>query len=66
MTSAAPTNSSPFRLIVWRVAAVATDVALRNRASMASAWPFVQLLIGGLIAYAFGRLFGAWALTALP
>ena len=66
MTSATPTTSSPVRLFFWRVAALATDVALRNRAPMASAWPFLQLLGGGLIAYVVGRLFGAWALAAIP
>jgi hypothetical protein len=51
---------------LWRVAALAADVALRNRAGMASAWPFIQLLAGGLLAYAIGRVFGAWALAAVP
>jgi hypothetical protein len=45
---------------------VATDGALRNRTELASAWPFIQLIGGGLIAYAVGRLFGAWALAAIP
>jgi len=66
MTTATPTTSSPVRLFFWRVAALATDVALRNRAGIAAAWPFIQLLGGGLAAYAVGRLFGAWALSAVP
>ena len=66
MSTATPTSASPVRLFFWRVAAVATDVALRNRSGLASAWPFVQILFGGLLAYALGRLFGAWALAAIP
>jgi len=66
MTTVTPETSSPIRLFFWRAAALATDVALRNRAGIASAWPFIQLLGGGLIAYAVGRLFGAWALAAIP
>jgi hypothetical protein len=66
MTPITPTTSSPIRLLIWRVAALATDFALRNRAGMASLWPFIQLIGGGLIAYAVGRLFGAWALAAIP
>jgi hypothetical protein len=66
VTPITPAPTSPVRLFFWRVAALATDVALRNRAGMASAWPFIQLIGGGLIAYAMGRLFGAWALAAIP
>jgi hypothetical protein len=66
MTPITPTTSSPIRLFIWRAAALAADFALRNRAGMASAWPFIQLIGGGLIAYAMGRLFGAWALAAIP
>ncbi|MCX6072380.1 MAG: hypothetical protein NTU91_16245 [Chloroflexi bacterium] len=66
MTPVTPITSSPVRLFFWRVAALATDVALRNRAGITTAWPFVQLLGGGLVAYAVGRLFGAWALSAIP
>jgi hypothetical protein len=66
MTTVTPAPSTPVRLFFWRVAALATDLALRNRGPMTAAWPFVQLLLGGLAAYAIGRLFGAWALTAIP
>jgi len=66
MTTTTPTSASPVRLFFWRAAALATDVALRNRAGMATAWPLIQLLGGGLLAYGLGRLFGAWALAALP
>lgn len=66
MATLTPTTSSPVRLFFWRIAALAADVALRNRSGMASAWPFIQLLGGGLTAYVLGRLFGAWALAAVP
>jgi hypothetical protein len=66
MSTVTPTSASPVRLFFWRVAAVATDVALRNRSSFSSAWPLIQILGGGLLAYALGRLFGAWALSAIP
>ncbi len=66
MTTVTPISSSPVRLFFWRVAALATDVALRNRSAMTTAWPILQLAGGGLVAYAIGRLFGAWALAAIP
>ena len=66
MSTVSPVSASPVRLLFWRVAAIATDAALRNRSGIARAWPFLQILGGGLLAYALGRLFGAWALTAVP
>lgn len=65
-TDVSPTSASPVRLLFWRVAALTTDMALRNRESLVSAWPILRLFLAGLMAYALGRLFGGWALTALP
>jgi hypothetical protein len=66
MTVTPISPSSPVRVFFWRAAALATDVALRNRNTMANAWPILRLVGGGLIAYAIGRLFGSWALAAIP
>ncbi len=65
MTTQAPTRVSPIRLLFWRLAAGFTDLALRHRAGAIAAWPYLQLVGGGLTAYMIGRLIGAWAMNAL-
>ncbi len=65
MTTLAPTDTTPIRLLFWRIAAGVTDFALRHRAGMIAAWPYLQLVGGGLTAYMIGRLIGAWAMNTL-
>ncbi len=65
MTTLAPANPSPIRLLFWRLAAGFTDLALRHRAGMIAVWPYLQIVGGGLTAYMFGRLIGAWAMNTL-
>ncbi len=66
MTTLAPTCPSAVRLFFWRVAAWLTEFALRHRAGMTAAWPYLQFVAGGLTAYAIGRLIGAWAMKGMP
>jgi hypothetical protein len=66
MTTLAPASLSPVRLLFWRFAARLTEFALRHRAGMIAAWPYLQLVGGGLTAYGIGRLIGAWAMNGMP
>ena len=66
MTSLAPASPSPVRLLFWRFAARLTELALRHRAGMIAAWPYLLLVGSGLSAYAIGRWIGAWAMSGMP
>jgi hypothetical protein len=66
MSTETPRYPSPFRLVFWRAAAVTTEVALRNRQWLLSAWPYGLMLAGGLLAYAVGYYVGLLAFAPAP
>lgn len=66
MTSLPPASPSPVRLLFWCFAARLTEFALRHRAGMIAAWPYVVLVGGGLTSYTIGRWIGAWAMDSMP
>lgn len=66
MTTQPSSGLTAMRWTFWRMAATATDVVLRHREQLRSAWPYLTLLAGGMLAYALGRWVGALAFSTLP